>query len=183
MAAQLLVVAGPPCSGKSTLAGLIGSELGIRRLQVDRILSALIPNSARGKSDRDLAYRTMHLLAKELLDCGHAVSLDATYSTRLHRAAIETLFTNLSAPIYLIECHVSPVAAVARFKGRQDHPAIDLNEERVRDLARRYPFSNLGLTITEDMAPAAALKCIEHYMRNARTLNIDGRWSAAATAS
>ena len=180
MAAQLLIVAGPPCSGKSTLARLIETQFGIGRLQVDHVLSTLIPDSTRERSDRDVAYRAMHMLARELLGRGHAISLDATYGTRMHRQAIEALVADLAVPLFLIECHVSPDTAAARFNARRDHPALDLTEERVRDLARRYQFSNLGLAMAEATAPADALAQVESYLRAARPLSIDGGWSTAA---
>lgn len=180
MAAQLLIIAGPPCSGKSTLASLIESKLGIGRIQADGVLSTLIPDSTRERSDRDIAYRGMHLLAKELLGRGHAVSLDATYGTRIHRQAVETIAMNLAVPVFLIECHVSPDTAAARFNARRNHPALDLTEERVRDLAERYRFTGLGAAVAEDTAPAVALERIENYLRAARPLSINGGWSAAS---
>jgi predicted kinase len=183
MAALLLIVAGPPCSGKSTLAGLIESELGIGRLQVDSILSALIPDSKRERNDRDIAYRAMHMLARELLGRGHAVSLDATYGTQIHRQAVEAIVADLAIPLFLMECHVSPDTAAARFNARCDHPALDLTEERVRDLARRYCFTGLGLAVNEEMTVAAALNQVAHYLLAARPISIDGAWSAASAAS
>ena len=180
MAAQLLIIAGPPCSGKSTLASLIESELGIGRLQVDRVLSTLIPESTRERADRDVAYRATHMMARELLARGHTISLDATYGTQVHRQAIEALVTNLTVPLFLIECHVSPDTAAARFNARRDHPALDLTEARVRDLAGRYQFSDLGLAVAEETAPAVALENVESYLRAVRPLSIDGSWSAAS---
>ena len=181
MAAQLLIIAGPPCSGKSTLGSLIECEHGIGRLQVDRVISTLIPESARVRSDRDIAYRGMHMMARELLGRGHTISLDATYGTQVHRQAIEALVTDLAVPLFLIECHVSPDTAAARFNARRGHPALDLTEARVRDLAGRYRFSNLGLAIAEATAPAVALARVESYLRAAKPLDVNGCWPAAST--
>lgn len=180
MAVYLLVLAGPPCSGKSTLGGLIETEFGIRRLQVDAILSDLIPDSQRNRADRDLAYRAMHMLAKELLACGHAVTVDATYGNGRHRAAVETLVGSLGVPLYLAECHVAPGTAVDRFKNRLNHPALDLSEQRVRDLAERYPYSQQGLTVNEDTPSHAALKEIKAYLLRRISLHVDGRWSSSS---
>ena len=181
MAAQLLIIAGPPCSGKSTLASLIESELGIGRLQVDQVLSTLIPESTRERADRDLAYRATHMLARELLGRGHSVSLDATYGTKVHRQAVEAIAADLGAPLFLIECHVSPDTAAARFNARRDHPALDLTEARVRDLAGRYRFSYLGLAIAEATAPKVALARVESYLRAAKPLDVNGCWPATST--
>jgi predicted kinase len=180
MVAKLLVLAGPPCSGKSTLAGSIQTSFGINLLQADRILSNLIPDSQRSKSDRAVAYRAMHMLAEELLRCARSVVLDATYGLSVHRKAVETLVTNLAAPLYLIECHVSPDTAVTRFRNRPDYPASDLTEARVRDLAQRYCYSGQGLALTAEMPRVVMLERVEDYLRQTEPLSADGRWSASA---
>jgi len=153
---------------------------GFRWLKVDSILSHLVPNSDRCKSDRNLAYRAMLLLAEELLSCGQHVMLDATYASSEHRLATEILAAKLAAPLFLIEFHISPEAAVSRFKNRSGHQAIDLTEIRVRDLANKYPYSELGLTIMAEQQTADVLPYIDSYLRRAEPLNTDGSWSASA---
>ena len=179
-AAKLLILAGPPCSGKSALADPISKTLDFRWLQADRILSELIPDSCRTKSDRDLAYRAMHLLAEELLRCSRSVVLDATYGPSVHRESVEALVETLAIPLYLIECQVSPETAVSHFKSRHLHPAQDLTEERVRDLAHRYCYSGRGLTLPAEQPHLAKLQRVDVYLREAKPLRVDGSWSAAA---
>jgi predicted kinase len=180
MTAKLLVLAGPPCSGKSTLAVSIQARSGFHWLEVDRILSKLIPDSQRGKSDRNLAYRAAHMLAEEMLRCGRPVMLDATYGSSEHRKSVELLMTVLTVPLYLIEFNISPDTAVARFKGRSDHPAVDLTEERVRRIAERYFYSDQGLTVMTEMTPEDALQRAADYLRQARSLDVDSSWSASS---
>ena len=180
MAAKLLVLAGPPCSGKSSLAESIQVRLEFHWLQVDQILSKLMPDSSRNKSDRDVAYRAMHLLAENLLRCTSSVILDATYGSSEHRKAVEALVVDLAIPLYLVECRVSPDTAVARFRARPNHPALDLSEQRVRDLAHRYRYSGLGLTTAAESPRLVALNCIEDYVRKNEPLCLDGSWSASA---
>jgi predicted kinase len=140
-----------------------------------------MPNSQRSKDDRDVGYRAMHLLGKELL-CSHRdVIFDATYGAGEHRRAVEVLVTALAVPLRLIEFHVSPDVAAARFRDRSDHPASDLTEERVRNIAQLYCYSDCGLAVTTEMSPSAALKQIESYLQAKRKLDVDGRWSNVAS--
>ena len=176
-AAKLLILAGPPGAGKSTLAKSIQKMLGFHWLQADRILSELRPDSDRGKADRDIAYHAMHVRAEELLRSGSSVVLDATYGPQEHRRAIELLAAALKVPLFLVELTIAPDVAVARFRQRIDHPASDLNETRVRAIAERYPFGKIGLTVAAETSEIEALKLAEEYLSTAEPVRIDGSWS------
>jgi predicted kinase len=180
MTVKLLVIAGPPCAGKSSLAAAIAVKLGFHWLQVDRILSTLIPNSDRGKRDRDVAYRAALLIAEELLDCSRSVLLDATYGSHEQRKAVEACAVAQRVPLYLVQCRVSPEMAVARFKRRGRHPAIDLSERRVRALAAGYRYSEVGLTLGAEMPLAASTRRVEEYLLQVEPGCACGSWSAAA---
>jgi predicted kinase len=181
MICKLVVFAGPPCSGKSGLADVVQRELGIRWLQVDRILSTLMPNSQRGKADRELGYRAMHLIGEYLLGSNCDVIFDATYSRVEPRREVESLAMLLSVPLYLVELQVSPDVAVARFKNRTSHPASDLSEERVREIAQFYRYSNCGLVVNADESQAISIEQVDGYLRAGKNAAIDGVWSNSAS--
>lgn len=82
---KIIIFSGPPCSGKSTFASDISVRMGFPHLQMDEIRACLIPQSKQSKTDRDIAYRAMHLLADHLLQKGVTVILDATYGPYEHR--------------------------------------------------------------------------------------------------
>ena len=89
---QLIVLTGPPCSGKSTLAGQLAAILGASVLDIDQIREIVIPNSRQSQEDRDIAYRCMHLVAEKLLGVGaNTVILTATYSRRNPRQWLRSL--------------------------------------------------------------------------------------------
>jgi predicted kinase len=178
--AKLLVVFGPPCAGKSTLACAIATKFEFRWLQADRLLSALVPGSDRKKTDRDIAYRAALLIAVELLNCSHSVLLDATYGSTEHRKAVEASACALRAPLYLIQCRVSPQLAVDRFKSRDSHPASDLTESRVRDLATRYRYGESGLILRSELPLSDALQRAEEYLCRSEPPVLDASWSTAA---
>ena len=177
---KLLVISGPPCAGKSTLAHAIATSFEFRWLQADQILTALIPSSDRRKTDRDIAYRATLLIAEESLIGSRSVLLDATYGTIEHRKAVEVSVSAHRTPFYLIQCRVSPQMAVDRFKRRESHPAIDLEENRVRDLASRYQYAGLGLIIPSELGLSDALERAHEYLCNSEPLVPDGSWSNAA---
>lgn len=179
-AGRLLVLAGPPCSGKSSIAEAIQQRLDFHWLQLDRILRRLMPDSLHDRKDRDIAYRAMHFFAEELLRGGRSAALDATYSSTEQRAAVEAIAEALAIPFYLVECQVTPDTAAARFKERTAHPAIDLTEALVRDVGSRYCYSGEGLTLAEATSLADNLRQIEHYLRNGAPPPPGNRWSTAA---
>lgn len=123
----------------------------------------------------------MHMLGEELLRCRHDVVFDATYGASEHRRAVEALVTELAIPLYLIEFRISPDTAATRFKGRSDHPALDLTEERVREIARLYCYSDCGLTVMQEMSGPLVLQQVESYLRAEKKLSVDGRWSASSS--
>jgi predicted kinase len=174
MTAKLLVVAGPPCAGKSTLAAAIEKEFGFRWLETDRVLSALIPGSDRRKSHRAVAYRATLVIAEELLNYSHSVVLDATYSSAEYRHAVRACASRLEVPFYLIQCRVLPEVAVARFKRRIDHLAIDLNERRILELVTRYRYGEYALNLVPEMSLADALGRVKEYLQKAEPI-ISGR--------
>lgn len=180
MRAKLLVLAGPPCSGKSSIAEAIQTRLDFHWLQLDRVLRRLMPDSLHNRIDRDIAYRAVHLCTEELLRGGRSVVLDATYSSSEQRREAESIAAELAIPLYLVECHISPDTAAARFKNRSAHLARDLTEALVRDVASRYCYSGLGLKLDATRQFADSLRQVESYAQNATPLQLDGRWPAAA---
>lgn len=77
---QLILVTGPPCSGKSTVAAALAATLQAMVLDIDDIRRIVIPNSKQTQQDRDIAYRCMHLIAEKLLEAGiKRVVVAATY--------------------------------------------------------------------------------------------------------
>lgn len=180
--AKLLVVSGPPCSGKSSLAAALSKELRFHWIEVDRVLSSLIPKSDRRKSHRDIAHRAAFLIAEKLLSLSRPVILDATYRTFAQRKSVETCALKAGAQLYLIQCQVSPQEAVDRYRRRSNHPAIDLNPARIRRLADRYPYSRNGLVLPAKSFPVESVRLAKRYVQLSRPVPVDGRWSRAARA-
>lgn len=135
----VVVLAGPPCSGKSTAGAWLAAELDGIHVQVDSILTAILPNSDRKLDDRLLAYEIAALAIRPILARGRSVILDCTYSRREYRRQVLCNVTDEDTVI-VIEFLVSSETALARFRNRRGHDATDLTTALVRDRVSTYPY-------------------------------------------
>jgi len=135
---HFVVVSGPPCAGKSTVARQLSQALGAPHLEMDQIRRRTLPASDQRVEDRDVAYRAMHVAAELMAPWCGTVILDATYSAALCRADLSAAIERTGGALFVIECHVSAPLAVERFRRRGTHPAVDLTPARVAALANRY---------------------------------------------
>lgn len=82
----VLVLAGPPCAGKSSVGKVLATDSlrsrGIH-IEVDSFFSLLLPASDRNRNDRMLAYDAAHVLARMLFErdrlrCSSARTVDSS---------------------------------------------------------------------------------------------------------
>jgi predicted kinase len=150
----VLVLAGPPCAGKSSVGTLLAAGSPSNRriyLEVDALFSLLTPESDRNRSDRMLAYDAAHELAHLLLDRGHTPVLECTYARREQRASLVKAMADMpAAPLWVVEIQISPDDAVQRFGNRDE--ATDLDERLVRERAETFPYSDQALRIESSAA-------------------------------
>jgi predicted kinase len=180
---QLIVVIGPPCSGKSTLAAELGAALGAMVLDIDQIRQIVVPNSKQTQEDRDIAYRCMHLIAEKLLKAGaNRVVLAATYGRREPRQWLRSVAERTSAEVCAIACKVSPETAVARFRSREPgHPAVDLTEDLVRRQATDYEYG-LANVVDCTMPVHESVSKAEYYVRASEALDL-AEWTTHGAVS
>ena len=170
---QLIVLTGPPCSGKSTLAGQLAAIFGALVLDIDQIRQNVIPNSQQSQQDRDIAYRCMHLISEKLLEAGaDAILLTATYNRKNPRQWLRSLAESKSAQVCILACQVSPEIAVARFRSRTPgHPAVDLTEDLVQRQVMDYPYGvanvvECAIPLHESVAKA------EYFVREGKAIDL-----------
>ena len=151
---MVIVFAGPPCSGKSTIAAEIARRLGLPHLSMDDTRRRLLPHAAHTRTDREVAYRAMLFAAELLRDAGAGVVLDAPYGHAEDRDAVLQL-----RPRW-IECRVTPETAVRRFRARGPDPVrLDLTDDLVRRTVAEYQYTGAGLTLdTESLSPEECVR-------------------------
>lgn len=170
---QLIVLTGPPCSGKSTLAGQLAAILGGLVLDIDQIREIVIPGSQQSQEDRDIAYRCMHLVAQKLLEVeANTVILTATYNRRGPRQWLRSLAESMSVQVCVLACQVSAEIAIARFRSREPgHPAVDLTGYSVQRQVMDYPYGvanvvDCSIPLHESVAKA------EYYIREGEPIDL-----------
>jgi predicted kinase len=162
---RLVVFAGPPASGKSTLGDRLSEDRSMVHLEMDRIREFVLPGSRHTREDREVAYRIMHLMAETLLGLGHEVIVNAGYSHPEDQGAIQEIAKRSGARLFWIECVVPAEVAVQRCRGRfGKHPGLDLTDDRVVDLVTHFPYTGAGLLVDSTEPVDSCLERVESYL-------------------
>lgn len=146
-AVTLILVGGPPASGKSSLAGAIADRLGHTLLSSDHVrkelagLDPLCPAPAayqEGIYDAAHTERTYAELlsrAERLLGLGEPVVLDASWAARGHREAAAEVAARTFTDLVPLRCAVTARAASERLARPRTGPS-DADRSIGRALAR-----------------------------------------------
>lgn len=145
---KLIVVAGLPGSGKSTLSEAIAKHLGIPVFSVDPIESAVIGSGFAQSFETGLAaYKVAAALAHEQLKLGISVIIDAVSPVVEARHMWQKLTNDHNASLIIIECINSDIELhqqriEARVRNIQDIPEVtwkDVEKRRLEYLAWTEP--------------------------------------------
>jgi aminoglycoside phosphotransferase family enzyme/cytidylate kinase len=129
-AVTLVLVGGPPGTGKSTLAGAIADRLGFTVLSSDRIrkeLAGIDPGrhvtadfgaGIYAASWTERTYAELIRRAADLLSLGESVVLDATWTTARHRQAAAAAAGRAAADLVQLRCSAPPRVTTGRIAGR-----------------------------------------------------------------
>jgi predicted kinase len=168
---RLVLVGGPPATGKSTLAAAVGAELGWPVLRSDVIRKELagVPASARADepldeglyatSWTDRTYAVLIDRARELLAMGESVIIDASWAHPPWRAAAEELADTTSSDLVALRCDVPVTLSSARAAARaaEGTDASDVGPELVYDLTERFSPWPRALVVDTSRAPSVAV--------------------------
>jgi predicted kinase len=157
----IIVVCGPPCSGKSTFGELVAAKLkGVGQpathLSVDRILTELLPESDRNVRDRTIALNTMHQKAVALHSEGRIPILDSTYTRRQAREQLQQSCGHI--PFFIVEMSVSVDIALTRFDERGRHDAVDQTHQSVHRAVLNFPWSEQPGILKIDSTSTTAIQ-------------------------
>ncbi|MFI8281351.1 AAA family ATPase [Streptomyces sp. NPDC085929] len=137
----LVVVSGPPATGKSTLARVLGEELGCPTIIRDEIKQGMVMNAPDHKADGDdpLNIPTLEAFFQAvtvLLKAGVTLVAEAAFQDRLWRPGLEPLMA--IADLRVIQC-TTPTATI-----------VDRITERAR--ADRHRAAHGDAALLTDMA-------------------------------
>lgn len=141
----LLITHGLSGSGKSTLSAPLSEHLGAIRIRSDRERQRLFGKGERDGVAADIesgvyssdatsqTYATLKKLAKEVLDSGFPVIIDATFLTRSQREPFRQLARRLAVPLRILYFHADAAELKKRVKVRQ-REGRDISEADLRVL-------------------------------------------------
>ncbi|MBI4873636.1 MAG: AAA family ATPase [Acidobacteria bacterium] len=165
MRPTLIVLSGPPACGKSKLARVLAARHGFAHLEMDRFRLRLLPGSQSTRENRRVALRAMHLTAESLLRRRTTVILDASYRLAEDRQQAREAALAAGAAFALVEFTVPLEMALSRCRARRGrHPGDDLTDERVTELATRFPFTGEGLTVDGALPLRQRVAAVERYL-------------------
>ncbi|THJ06274.1 gluconate kinase [Nocardioides sp.] len=154
-AVTLVLVGGPPGSGKTTLAGDVADRLGMVVLSSDRVRKELIgidPCRAAAAPvgggiydavHTEMTYAALQDRAEVLLRRGESVVLDASWTTATARAAAARLADSVSADLVALRCEVDARTADDRIRRRTDvSDADEIIAAALREAADPWPTSH-----------------------------------------
>ena len=169
---RLIIINGPPASGKSTLGQQIAAGLGVPYLSKDDIKEEMY--DSLGKIERaisrklgETAMRLMYTVAGQILESGHGVVIEANFYKGISENDLSRLIAVSDA--VMVHCTAPPEELTERYVERAEtgerHPVHD-DGSKVDDLEKEleegtYEPLDLGIPLilvdtTEDFSPSVA---------------------------
>ena len=136
-----MLVGGAPGTGKTTLAQGIADHRGWVLLSSDTVRREVPPIAADryGDAAKQATYIELLSRAREALECGESVVVDATWGAVAMRTLAEDVATATSSRLVALECHVPIEVAVARAQRRL--AAVLTHQRQVPTLPDNSPRS------------------------------------------
>lgn len=127
MSPKLIILAGLPGTGKSTLARLLSKELSLVYLRVDCIEAPFIAHNPNAGSEGE-GYQALINIAVENLKLGHAVIIDTVNPLHLSRAMFMDLSEEIKAETFQFELKMKDMSL---HKKRVEERKSDITNLRV----------------------------------------------------
>ncbi len=121
---MLIIVAGLPATGKSTLAKRLAKKLNAVVLNTDVIRKEIFPKPKYTEEEKRIVYDVLFLLTKYLLMNGINVILDGTFYKRSIRHKAYDIAKKLGKTFIVIECICNEDVVRERLKKRRKEKSI-----------------------------------------------------------
>ena len=155
---MLILMAGLPGTGKSTLSRALAAELGGTVIDKDRVRAALFdPNDIEYSTEQDeFCMRVMLKVAGYLFrkDAARRVFLDGRTFSRSYQLARATGYANaLGQPWRILECVCSEETARNRLEHAASHPATNRDFGLYLEVKVRFEEIKLPKTVIDTDRP------------------------------
>ena len=156
--AMLILMAGLPGTGKSTLSRALAAELGGTVIDKDRVRAALfVPPDIEYSTEQDeFCMRVMLKVAGYLFrkDAARKVFLDGRTFSRSYQLARATGYANaLGQPWCILECVCGQESARHRLKHDASHPAANRTFALYLEVRARFEEITLPKTVIDTDQP------------------------------
>jgi predicted kinase len=156
---RLLLFCGIPGSGKTTIARLVAKNYpGSVHIQTD-IVRAMITEPTFNMEESELVYQACVAAAKEALNTGRLVILDATFGTRRRRESTLSALASRYSRVDLIYIKCDLEVALRRNSARTAGTAVP--EGNVRSIDSMFEAPEAAITVdSSSIGPEAAAEAI-----------------------
>lgn len=146
MTRSIIVISGLPASGKTTLAHLLGAELGFAVIDKDDFLEVLLGSVQ--EFDAEFRHRCSREADKQFEEAarvaGDAILVSHWQRPDEHReSGTPSAWLREFDTVIEIVCHCSVATAVQRFKNRNRHPGHGDNRSELSVLSRWFEEDSL----------------------------------------
>jgi len=170
----LIIITGPPCSGKTSLSMLLSQRYAIPAFGKDMIKESLADtlNGEDRPGSRALgiaAEELLYVIADALLHSGGSVILEGTFKDPHARGPLADLIARHAAAAVQIQCITRPDLLPERYRNREGrhsvHSAADGGPGFEEDMRRgRYaPIEIPGAIVTLETSDYSAVDYSEVY--------------------
>ncbi len=116
---MIILIAGLPASGKSTIATTLAKKFKATVLRTDLIRKQLFDNPTYSNEEKLLVYKVTFLIAEYLAKAGVTVILDGTFYKRDLRQKVYEVGRNTGTKVFMIECSAPETVIRERMERRK----------------------------------------------------------------
>jgi predicted kinase len=161
---MLILIAGLPGTGKTTIARAFAARCGAVHLNSDALRRELGLMGHYSPEDKMRVYDMLLMRADEALKAGKIVVVDSTFYKKNIREPFEHLAERNNVPLKWVEIQAGESVLRERLsKPRSDSEADYTVYEKIRDQQEPFPEERLVLN-SEQETPESAAEKIQHYL-------------------